>query len=41
MDRRYARPNRDVISPDDPEWEAKAIASVNRQIEKNELREQT
>ena len=32
MDRRYARPNRQAISPDDPEWEAKVIASIKRQL---------
>ncbi len=32
MDRRYARPNRKVISADDPEWEQKVIASIERQI---------
>ncbi len=31
MDRRYARPNRKVISADDPEWEQKVIASIKRQ----------
>lgn len=32
MDRRYARPNRHTISPNDPEWESKMIASVKRQL---------
>lgn len=32
MDRRYARSDRETISPDDPEWEAKLAASVERQI---------
>ncbi len=32
MDRRYARPNRHAISPDDPEWQAKVIASIKRQM---------
>lgn len=36
MDRRYARPNRYAISPDDPEWESKVIASVNRQTAKKD-----
>ncbi len=28
MDRRHARPKREVISPDDPEWQQKVIAST-------------
>lgn len=32
MDRRYARPNRRAIAPDDPEWEAKVIASIKKQL---------
>ena len=32
MDRRHARPNRQIISPDDPEWQQKVIASVKRQM---------
>lgn len=32
MDRRHARPNRQSISPDDPEWQQKVIASIKRQI---------
>lgn len=34
MDRRYARPNRQTISPDDPEWQQKLIASIKRQLGK-------
>lgn len=33
MDRRYARPNRQGISPDDPEWEAKVLAIIRAQIQ--------
>lgn len=29
MDRRHARPNRQTISPDDPEWQQKIISSLN------------
>lgn len=36
MDRRYARPNRHAITPDDPEWEAKVIASIKRQMANDE-----
>lgn len=36
MDRRYTRPNRHAIAPDDPEWEAKVIASIKRQMENDE-----
>jgi len=32
MDRRHARPNRHSISPDDPEWQQKVIASIKRQM---------
>lgn len=32
MDRRHARPNREVISPDDPEWQQKVIASIKKQL---------
>ena len=32
MDRRHARPNRQIISPDDPEWQQKVIASIKRQM---------
>ncbi|MGK7872500.1 MAG: hypothetical protein AB4426_04080 [Xenococcaceae cyanobacterium] len=32
MDRRYTRPNREVISPDDPDWETKVIAIIRAQI---------
>lgn len=34
MDRRYARPNREGISPDDPEWEAKVISKLKAQMNK-------
>ena len=32
MDRRNARAHRDVIAPDDPDWEAKFKAMVERQV---------
>lgn len=32
MDRVYARPQQTVIEPDDPEWEAKVIASIRDQM---------
>ncbi len=32
MDRRHARPNRQVIAPDDPEWQQKVITSVKNQL---------
>ena len=32
MDRRYARPNRISISPDDPDWETKIRASIEAQM---------
>lgn len=32
MDRRYVRPNRQIISPNDPEWQQKLIASIKRQM---------
>ena len=35
MDRRYAHPQRHLISADDPEWESKVISSIKKQLEKN------
>lgn len=32
MDRRHARPQREIISPDDPDWQQKVIASIKRQM---------
>ena len=32
MDRRHARPNRQIISPDDPEWLQLVIASIKKQM---------
>lgn len=32
MDRRYARPNRHVVSADDPEWQQKVVSSIKRQL---------
>ena len=32
MDRRHARPNRQVIAPDDPEWQQKVIANIKKQL---------
>ena len=32
MDRRYARPNREAISPNDPKWKVKALSSIREQI---------
>lgn len=32
MDRRRSRPKQEVISPDDPEWQQKVIASIKRQM---------
>ena len=32
MDRRYARPNRQVIAPDDPEWQQKVITNIKKQL---------
>lgn len=32
MDRRYARPNRQVISLDDPDWEIKMRSSISKQM---------
>ena len=36
MDRRNARPNRQVISPDDPDWETKLLAAIQKQIQDGE-----
>lgn len=35
MDRRYARPNRQAISPQDPDWKAKALSSIRAQLSRN------
>lgn len=32
MDRRYARSNREAISPDDPEWKSKALSNIKKQL---------
>ncbi len=32
MDRRHARPNRTSISPNDPQWQQKVIASIKKQL---------
>lgn len=33
MDRRYARPDRQVISPDEPTWETKLDTAIQKQIQ--------
>ncbi|MEA5472555.1 DUF6887 family protein [Spirulina sp. 06S082] len=32
MDRRYSRPNREAISPNDPNWKAKALSSIRAKL---------
>ncbi len=32
MDRRYARPNQKVISPNDPHWEIKVLDCIKAQL---------
>lgn len=33
MDRRYVRPDRETISPNDPDWEVKVLARIRAQIQ--------
>ena len=36
MDRRYSRPNREGISPNDPDWKIKALCNIRAQLEQTE-----
>lgn len=36
MDRRYARPNRSAISPNDPDWKLKALSNIKKQLDRTE-----